>query len=383
MVNGIRMGAFGRQVGVVLALATALLGGCPPTAVEQCADGYVFDPTFSMCVLDTRTDAGPRDAAVDAMGLDTAEPFDGGPCSRCPADEPACVAGACVECAEASDCAGRMGRPFCDTDTNTCVQCEDASDCGMGTPACVAGRCVQCDDMTDCSAVAMRPFCSARNTCVACLDASGCTSVTASRCNTDTNTCTACVADTDCMHLAATPVCDETRGTCVQCTGDTEAARCGGNSCRRSDGVCTTTPRGSRDVCDACEADSECVSGQKCIRQMFGGTDLGGFCFIEATAGCGNTVTALRPYRSPTEATSVDGAAGTYCLPPTTTTCAGIRDTQSTTCTTDDDCGVAGLDDGYCPLSGTAAGACSYRCSGAFDCGAGLSCGGAPQHCRP
>jgi hypothetical protein len=185
------------------------------------------------------------------------------------------------------------------------------------------------------------------------------------------------------MHLAATPVCDETRGTCVQCTGDTEMERCGGNSCRRSDGVCTTTTRGSRDVCDACEADSECVSGQKCIRQMFGGTDLGGFCLLEATAGCGDAVPSLRPSSVPAEFTSVDGTAGRYCALPATTTCAALRDTRSTRCTTNDECGGTGLDDGYCPSTGTGAGLCTYTCSGAVDCGAGLSCGGAPQHCRP
>lgn len=76
-------------------------------------------------------------------------------------------------------------------------------------------------------------------------------------------------------------------------------------------------------------------------------------------------------------------ASRTYCMPPTTTTCEGIRDTQSVSCTMDSECGIDGLDDGYCPLVGTGALACSYRCGGAFDCADPLGCGGTPQHCRP
>ena len=346
-------------------LASALLPGCPPTVREQCAPGYIFNESFTECVPDTRVDAGPTDAGPVDGGMadggtpDAFVPVDGGPCSRCPAARPVCVADACVECMTDAHCASSAGGPNCDPDTNTCVGCVDRGDCAAPTPACVMNECVACDAASDCTAVG------------------------ASRCDATTNACAACAADADCTHLSATPVCDEGRGTCVACTGDTEAARCGANSCRRSDGVCTGTARGSRDVCDSCEADSECVTGRRCVNHVFGGTDLGGFCFLDATGGCGDTVSALRPYRTPTELTSVDGALATYCMPPTSTTCAGIRDTQSTTCTTSSDCGVVGLDDGYCPAMAPSAGTCTYRCAGSLDCDELLNCGGSPQRCRP
>jgi hypothetical protein len=141
--------------------------------------------------------------------------------------------------------------------------------------------------------------------------------------------------------------------------------------------------RGSRVTCRSCEADSECVAGDRCVRQVFAGVDLGGFCFLDAAGGCGNTVSALRPYSTPTELTSVDGVTASYCMPPTTTTCAGIRDARSIPCTTSADCGAPDLDDGYCPTAGPSAGTCSYLCGGGLDCRTGLTCGGSPSHCLP
>jgi hypothetical protein len=121
------------------------------------------------------------------------------------------------------------------------------------------------------------------------------------------------------------------------------------------------------------------------VKQTFDETDVGYFCFLDqAENACGNTDTTRRPYSTPTELTSIDGTKATYCLPPSTTTCPGIRDTRNIPCTTNDDCGVDGLTDGYCPTSGTGAGLCTYLCGGGADCASpSLVCGGSPQHCRP
>jgi hypothetical protein len=120
------------------------------------------------------------------------------------------------------------------------------------------------------------------------------------------------------------------------------------------------------------------------VLHTFAGTDVGYFCFLDsAMGGCGDTDSARRPYRTRSELTSIDGVTATYCMPPVTTTCQGIRDTQSESCTMDSECGEPGLDDGYCPLLGTGMLACSYRCGGAFDCASPLTCGGVPQHCQP
>jgi hypothetical protein len=186
------------------------------------------------------------------------------------------------------------------------------------------------------------------------------------------------------MRLPATPVCNETSATCVACTADTESARCGAFSCRQSDGTCTTTTRATLDTCDPCEADSECATGRRCVEHVFMGTSTGSFCFLDAsTGGCGDTDGTRRPYRTRTMLTSVDGVTATYCMPPVSTTCTGIRDTQSKSCTTSEMCGEDSLADGYCPTIGSGAGLCSYECGGAVDCRSTLNCGGTPAHCRP
>jgi len=330
-------------------LKTSCMGGsvkvdgectCPVGTTEVPAGGGE-----SICSVDDGGvsdggDAGVRDGAIDE-GTDAGTP-DAGPCGMtCPAATPVCndATGECVQCTSAAGAACTGATPLCDTTSNTCVACLTNSDCSM----------------------------------------SG-----ASECALATRTCVGCTADAACMRFAGTPVCDEGRATCVACTGDTEAARCGAFSCRRSDGACTTTMRASLDTCDACAADSECLSGRRCVEHVFMGTSTGRFCFLDASmGGCGDTDAARRPYSTRSMLTSVDGVAATYCMPPVATTCAGIRDTRSLACTTSDMCGIAGLADGYCPTGGPGAGACSYECGGAFDCASTLNCAGTPQHCRP
>jgi hypothetical protein len=113
------------------------------------------------------------------------------------------------------------------------------------------------------------------------------------------------------------------------------------------------------------------------------GTAVGSYCFLDGTSGCGDTAPSIRPYSTPQSLTSVDGVTLTYCMPPASTTCRGIADTRSVSCTSDDMCGLPGQNDGICPTSGTGAGLCSYACGGAVDCRGSLSCGGLPAVCHP
>ena len=379
-----------RILSISIALALAAGSGCVREVVD-CAGNPSPVCADTGPRADTNSDAFSLfDAHTDDVGADAFNQpdsgLDGGICSRCPTAMPACLGGtSCVQCTAENTTACDDDAPACDTETNTCVECNTNTDCtGDTTPVCdvEAHRCVPClgSDTGACGGVT--PACDTNNTCTC--TATSCTSATAARCDETTNACVACTADTQCAHLGATPVCDEERGACVACTGDTEAARCGMNSCRRSDGTCTMRRRGLSDTCDTCEADSECTTGQRCVRHVFGGTDVGSFCFLDAAVGgCGDTNVLRRPYSSRTPLSSIDGVAGTYCLPPSTTTCQGIRDTRSEACTMDSECGDSRVADGFCPTTGTGAGLCSYACSGGVDCSGTLNCGGTPQHCRP
>ncbi len=271
------------------------------------------------------------------------------------------------------DCAVTPNDPVCPridanlpdggTDANL-----DAPDAHVPCAGACSGSTPQCDTASD--------------MCVACLTNEHCTESSAAHCEA-AHSCGDCTLDADCERFTATPVCDETSGHCVACTSDTEATRCGANSCRTSDGTCTTTPRATLNTCARCEADSECVAGRHCVHHVFMGTDTGSYCFLDAAGGCGDSVAANRPFRTPAMLTSVDGVSGMYCMPPPNTTCRGIDDFQSTSCSTSDECGAASLDDGFCPTDAPGAGLCNYVCTGAVDCRMGTTCQGTPSRCAP
>jgi hypothetical protein len=293
----------------------------------------------------------------------------GGPCID---PTPVCerATGLCVECELDDDCKD-ISRPACDTPTHSCVQCTKQQDCGGTTTVCdaTAHACVQCLQRSDCAGSTPQCDISAQ-TCVECLQSSDCGDPLKARC--DAEACKACTSDADCTRLTATPVCDEGRGACVECTADTEASQCGAKACKRATGTCTLVDRGARTACGECEADSECVTGAKCVLAPFGATTLGPYCFFDRTtnSGCADTVVAVRPYSQSLALTSIDGAMASYCLPPSTTTCPGIKDAilQSPCATDATVCGEPGLEDAVCPGSGSAAGHCTYGCQHDYDC---------------
>jgi hypothetical protein len=134
--------------------------------------------------------------------------------------------------------------------------------------------------------------------------------------------------------------------------------------------------RGTRTACGECEADSECVTGTKCVLAPFGTAMLGPYCFFvdDATHDCANADTARRPYSQSLALTSIDGAMASYCLPPPSTTCKGLDDATAQgvnggkTCATADNCGESGLEDAVCPSSGAASSRCTYGCQHDYDC---------------
>jgi hypothetical protein len=274
-------------------------------------------------------------------------------------------AGAC-----ASACDGDT--PVCDPSTGGCVECLRAEDCDDGD------------------------LCSDAHTCIECTRNEHCDDPSASHCNTSTNRCEGCLSEAHCAHLEATPECDERTNRCGACTDDTEAERCGTFSCSRADLVCTTTQRGSRLACQACQADSECGSNFRCVEQFFGQgasrVSLGSFCFFrKGGVGCAAEEEGRRPYSEEVDTRSVDRVQDVYCLP--ITSCAAIVDATdwngagggAKSCENENVCGVANLSDGHCLASGPGMGKCSYLCINEYQCpGIGfVHCSGAPGRCEP
>lgn len=238
--------------------------------------------------------------------------------------------------------------------------------CTGATPFCVADACVACRSSTDCRAEASicRP---SDHACVACTTSIDCTAPAAAVCDVARGTCGACSRDGDCAHLGSGLHC--TGGACVECSVLDESA-CGANSCDPATGRCTSTPRASVAPCGACLADSECMTGQRCVPMTFMGTPRpGGFCLSPAgTAGCG-ACGSLTPPRA-----SLSGAAAeTYCgVAEDYATCESVRDANAYVhCATDGDCGAAGLPDARCQATTCVSGcSVSCQCPGGF----GYSC---------
>lgn len=280
--------------------------------------------------------------------------------------------------------------PVCDLATNECVQCLNTSDCKAPVPACDAttNTCVECAKNADCKDAA-KPFCDATaQQCVACLKQADCSSPTTSACNA--GVCTACTKDDECSAITGRGVCDA--GTCVQCTVVKESA-CTGNSCNPATKQCTQTPAGSRDLCEACVADSECMGGNKadpdtrCVVMKFMGVPrAGGFCLRRKSKGCS------RPYSVVNSGASLSGnATEDYCgIGQDTTTCEAMLDltTNGALCldSNDSSCGCTRDKDGKCTspgqgglcrnMVGTQDNRCTYACGVPEQCPSGLACGG-------
>jgi hypothetical protein len=168
----------------------------------------------------------------------------------------------------------------------------------------------------------------------------------------------------------------ETSGQCVHCTADNEASvdGCGDYACNQDLGVCTAIERGQiKNPCLACEADSECDTGMKCLHHALNGEDLGTFCFYAKSAndGCSDTRSAVRPFSITESLASLDGPLTDYCLPPTS--CLAYLDTIFGTggksCESTEDCGVgdSAIDNALC-VGAVDNERCTYICSADNQC---------------
>lgn len=291
--------------------------------------------------------------------------------------------GTCSECITEAECSDR-GVQLSRCGNGTCSVCVVDDECALfadppeNAPACKPDfGCVQCTENADCDDIAGKPVCkivagggpAAINTCVQCIDNGDCLNPAASLCQN--NQCVPCDSDDDCSLVdsngtqnGGTPlhVCDAS--TCVECTGPKNGACASGtNVCDSTLKTCTQFPLRSADLCEACVADNQCATTQRCATHLFGTTPLGPFCFPAAT-GVASNVCNLTPYSGLTASTTVDGVAANLCTL-RRTTCAGLADFSVQACDAAADCGEDGLDDGRCDEG---SGTCSLPCTTNVDC---------------
>lgn len=248
---------------------------------------------------------------------------------------------------------------------HACLECLDEDACGGSLPGCFDGQCVACTRDAHCK-----------------------DDPATSICDTSTHTCVGCQAVGDCAHQLDnnTTACDIEHRTCVECTAAEDT--CGEKACQTVPGVsqytCSTADKGETSPCFSCVGDSACLAGSNCVRDDYEGADGGWRClWREPGLDNGDTCADLEVFDTPVEATSIDGIGGPYCHP-RLTSCQGYRDygvgpvsgeSGQDTCLTHDDCGLPGIDDGFCVSISVNANRCTYRCVSDQDCDDPLTCG--------
>lgn len=247
---------------------------------------------------------------------------------------------------------------------------------GNGTDAGGCGTC-----MRD------TPFCNtSTGQCVACLMDSDCTEAAAARCDTSTGACTTCTDSTQCMGITGTEVCDPSDGACVQCLPG-ERSACGTNVCDARMRTCTMEMERSGVACSPCVSDEQCQMGQVCVEMSFGSlaTAVGTFCLLRQDApapGPNGNCTSVPPFAGLLmNATSLDGVTTNVCTLGRSTCLAHAqyrsRDCSALSMQGDDECGVAGQNDGLC-REHAAVGAgvlrCTVPCADSSDCPSGGMC---------
>jgi hypothetical protein len=346
--------------------------------------------------------------------------------SHCAAETPVCVEEAssarCVACTESSHCqltedGGSAGSAQCiEEQCTTCVLGTNDG-CPTAFPFCAAlvpetgdagvaylapspsetptanqyleyqHVCVECINNQACGASSSRPGCF-DGTCVQCTEDAHCKDPSASVCDTSTHTCVGCQAIGDCAHQTGTKTtaCDIEHRTCVECTAVEDT--CDDKACQTVPGddqyTCSDVNKGQTSPCFECVSDSACSAGSNCIRDTYEGTDGGWRCLKrEPALGNGDTCADLKVFDTALETTSIDGVAGPYCHP-RLTSCQGYRhygegpvagESGQDTCLSNEDCGLPGVDDGFCVSISANANRCTYGCVSAQDCAVSLSCG--------
>jgi hypothetical protein len=290
-----------------------------------------------------------------------------------------------VQCVEDDDCGNGSSTPKCNAE-HACVECVEHEDCrDADEPRCKQGECVQCLGDEDCASLSLTPKCDTdSNLCVQCLSHGDCEDAANPQC--DDHVCGRCSGGNDaCTGRTNATICDvvqdsPTEGNCVECTPLDESP-CDEHVCDPAARACTLRGLASKDTCEQCIADSECMSDHRCIQMLIGDESReGGYCLRlrEDASSC------VEPYYLPIRRRSLSAAsAGDYCgINEDTTSCEavlGLINNAHCPGGADSDCQGPGA---LCRTVGTLPNRCTYACSTdaqcpvqSYECSSGY-CGG-------
>lgn len=117
-----------------------------------------------------------------------------------------------------------------------CVECLEDGDCKGGKPGCLTGTCVECTLDEHCP---MDKHCNSFvGRCArGCSDAEPCDEKGAPVCDATRGLCVECVENTDC-EKPDKPICEGASGVCVECVENANCTKPDKPSCDVSMGVC-------------------------------------------------------------------------------------------------------------------------------------------------
>jgi hypothetical protein len=238
-------------------------------------------------------DARPPDARVPDATI-----FCGDAGMTCPADQPVCTHGVCGPCTQSSDCTSAAA-PICDTGSGRCVACGNSTQCtqkSSATPFCdtqapLVGECVACLQATDCKD-SKKPICDdTSGACVACSGNTQCMTAYPDTpfCSLSDGTggagsCVECRSFTDCSNVD-TPICSS--GSCVKCAHEQDCVgHVGTPHCDTNSGACVACVNSlecedaSKPTCDG-DVCRKCETDPDCTAHT-----STPFCDIHGTGTC-------------------------------------------------------------------------------------------------
>jgi hypothetical protein len=297
--------------------------------------------------------------------------------SDCTNPTPRCLLGACVACVNNTACTGRPEGERCDERATSqtsgqCVACIEHEHCTEAeSPQCdAAGQCVTCTGDNACEGHANATKCdtvddsTSEGQCVQCLSDADCPDSSAPECNN--HVCGACTSDEACTDRDGAHVCDLSGsapygGTCVECTVSDEED-CGGDVCTPSTRTCADGHgRTSKDTCQACVADSECVAEHRCIPMQFNGVQRqNAYCLRVGSTTC------ISPYgATPINRASVSGTPPEdYCgISESKTTCEAVLKLISNTSCPGGDDAACSAEGAICEAVNLIPNRCTYACT--------------------